>query len=166
MDFGLTELSIERTYNIELINEILSSDGIYEFISEDGAELSKQRFDVYGECWLKILSDGVCIGLYNIHQINGITFEGHVHMLTKYRKEYSDLGLKAVYSWLVSDGPECVKKIIVNIPEIYKNVIDFCERNGFKREGVNRLSHLKNGELYDLVMLGITLDEIKEVLNG
>ena len=55
-------------------------------------------------------------------------------------------------------------KVIAQVPFLYPNVKDFCLKNGFVVEGINRLSHQKDGVIVDQWLLGITRDEIEEGL--
>ena len=157
---------IERTRDIDLINTIMFDDDIFDTVSEDGTTKDRQRFDVYNEYWLKVLVNGELIGLYNLHHTNQSTLEAHVHILKKFRTDYSADSILKIYKWLVENCGSEVVKFISSIPVIYPNVLMFCLSNGFTHEGVNRSSYLKNGVVHDVDMVGITMKEIKEVLNG
>ena len=63
---------------------------------------------------------------------------------------------------LINDFP-CYKKVIVFIPIINKNVKMFALRIGFKEEGLNRQSYIKNGDIIDQWLMGMTQKEIKEI---
>ena len=157
---------IERTRDIDLINTIMFDDDIFDTVSEDGATKDRQRFDVYNEYWLKVLVNNELVGLYNLHHTNKSTLEAHVHILKKFRGEHSVNSILKVYEWLVENCGSEVVKFISNIPVIYPNVLRFCLSNGFKHEGVNRKSYLKNGSIHDVDMVGITKEEMKEVCHG
>ena len=155
---------VERTKDIELINSIMFNDDIFDVISEDRVTKENQRFDVYGECWLKVLCDETLIGLYNFHYINQSTLEAHVHILPEFRKAHSAESIIKIYQWIIDECDGAVSKFVCNIPSLYPNVLSFCLSNGFTLEGTNRKSHLKNGILHDINMVGITKKEIIEVL--
>ena len=157
---------IERTRDIDLINTIMFDDDIFDVISEDGTTKEGQRFNVYNEYWLKVLVGDELIGLYNLHHTNQSTLEAHVHILPKFRKEHSKSSILKVYEWLIDNCDEDVVKFISNIPAIYPNVLKFCLSNGFKHEGINRKSYLKNGLIHDVDMVGITKSEMKGVCYG
>lgn len=139
-------------------------DGIFDVISEDGVNKGDNRFNVYDEYWLKVTDNDDVIGIYNLHYINQSNLEAHIHILPKYRKKYSCSSILKVYEWLLN---ECsFSKITSFIPVIYPNVLSFALHHGFTHEGVNRKSHLKNNELHDVDMVGITKEEIKRFLHG
>lgn len=161
-----SRMIIERTYNIELINSVMFNDFIFDVISEDGVKKEDQRFDVYNEYWLKVIVDDDLVGLYNLHHMNRSTLEAHVHILPKFRKIHSQESILKVYEWLIENSGDGMVKFISFIPVIYPNVLRFCLSNGFTHEGVNRKSHLKNNVLHDVDMVGITKEEMKEVLHN
>ncbi len=49
-----------------------------------------------------------------------------------------------------------VQKIVATFPVMYKSTLRLGQRVGFKREGINRKSFLKDGELHDQYYLGLT----------
>ena len=157
---------IERTRDIDIINSIMFDDDIFDTVSEDGATKERQRFDVYNEYWLKVLVNNEVVGLYNLHHTNQSTLEAHVHILKRFRGDHSVNSILKAYEWLVENCGSEVVKFTSSIPVIYPNVLRFCLSNGFTHEGVNRKSYLKNGIVHDVDMVGITMKEIKEVLNG
>lgn len=157
---------IERTRDIDLINTIMFNDDIFNVVSEDGTTKERQRFDVYNEYWLKVLVGNKLVGLYNLHHSNQSTLEAHVHILPEFRNEHSQNSIIKVYGWLIENCGDEIVKFIAKIPSIYPNVLKFCLINGFKHEGINRKSYLKNGNLHDIDMVGITREEIKGVLDG
>jgi hypothetical protein len=161
-----TDLIIERTRDIDLINSVMFDDDIFNVISEDGATKERQRFDVYNEYWLKVTVDDDLVGLYNLHTTNQSTLEAHVHILPEFRKQHSNASIRKVYKWLIDNCGDEVVKFIANIPSIYPNVLRFCLSNGFTHEGINRKSYLKNNLIHDVDMVGITKEEMKGVLNG
>jgi RimJ/RimL family protein N-acetyltransferase len=157
---------VDRTYNIELIASVMFDDYVFDVMSEDGATKESQRFDVYEHCWLKAVVDGELIGLYHLIPRTGSTLEAHLHVLKEHRKEHARAGILKAYEWVLNNTDESMIKINALIPENHNNVLNFTLNNGFIHEGVNRKSHVKNNEIYDVNMVGITREEMKEVLNG
>lgn len=155
----------QRTFDIKLINSIMFHPEIFDCVSEDNQDVGSQEFDVNADCWVSMMVDDKCIGVYNMHPLNSATLEAHAHILPEYRKAHSNNSIVKMFEWILNECPEMYQKFIVNIPSIYPNVKRFCLRNGFTNEGVNRLSHRKNGDLCDIHMLGITKPEIERFLN-
>ena len=66
----------------------------------------------------------------------------------------------------MENSQEKIAKINVTIPENQVKVINFAKKVGFKKEGLNRDSYLKDGKLYGQQNLGITRKEIGVYLDG
>lgn len=163
---GASMIHAVRTYNKHLVIDFIETPEIWEVISEDGQERGTFRPEVEQECWLAMHNnDGTVVALYNFHAVNGITVEIHAHVLPEYRKEHSAATCLAAFRWMYDNEPEC-NKIIANVPNIYENVKNFAVRMGFSIEGVNRSSYRKNGGTHDQWSMGITRDEIKELIWG
>ena len=153
-----------RTFDTELIKSIITRDDIWSTVAEDGRKKEDYAPNVTDECWLLMTSNDDVVGLYNLHAHNAVTIEIHAHVLPEHRNEHSKETGHEALQWIYSNSPE-YKKVVAQIPVIYENVKRFTCGFGFKVEGVNRLSYLKNGAIVDQYLLGITRDEIKVYLN-
>jgi len=145
---------LERTHDVDYIKSVLAE--MWDCVCEDGHTLNDYKVETEANCWIK-MGD---YGLYVLHPANGSTLEIHAFILPEHRKNHSlDTG-KEILKWVANKSPEQYQKVIANVPHLYPNVKDFCIKNGFQIEGVNRLSHKKNGKLVDQWLLGITREEI------
>lgn len=149
-------MNLERTYNSEYIKSIVKE--MWDCVCEDGHSLETFDPEPTANCWVKLDE----IGLYNLHPSNSSTLEIHAFILPEHRAKHSEESGKEILKWILEKAPEQYQKVIAQVPFLYPNVKDFCVKNGFVVEGVNRLSHKKNGELVDQWWLGITRKEIKE----
>jgi RimJ/RimL family protein N-acetyltransferase len=154
-----------RTYDSALIKNIMFEPAIFDAVAEDGKDPIDVEFDVYADCWVEIRVDEDVIGVYNLHPHNSATLEIHAHILPEFRKKYSLDSGKCILQWVLDKCPEMYQKVIAQVPVIHENVKKFCIANGFKIEGVNRMSYRKNGKLVDQTLLGITRSEIEGFLN-
>lgn len=157
-------IEVTRTYDTELIKSILLEPCLWDTIAEDGQVKDDFEPAVEDECWLLMTHDETVIALYNYHTKNAITVEIHAHVLPEHRKKFSKATGAAALRWLITTNPQ-YQKVIAQIPHIYRNVMEFACSFGFIIEGINRLSYLKNGEIIDQWMLGITRKEIEAALN-
>ena len=153
-----------RIYDTDLIKALITRDDIWATVAEDGQLCSEFEPEVNAQCWLLMTSDDQHIGLYNLHAHNAVTVEIHAHVLPEYRAEHSRSTGASALKWLYDHHPE-YQKVVAQIPCIYENVKKFTCSFGFQLEGVNRLSYLKNGEIIDQWLLGMTRDEIGGFLN-
>ncbi len=153
-----------RTYNTDLVRQIMLRPEIFATCSEDGQDPADYQPDLAASCWLVMTApDDVLVGLYVLHQRNAVTLEIHAHVLPEHRKVYSESTGRAALAWVLEHVPDC-QKIIAHVPALYPNVRDFALRQGFHNEGTNRKSFLKGGKLYDQWHLGVTREELETCL--
>ena len=149
-------MKLERLYDVQLCQAVVHE--LWDDVSEDGA---KQPFwpDVVNEFWIGIFEDRLS-GIYRIHAINGVTWQIHALMVDRTNSKESG---KRILEWFYNE--DIGHKLIAEIPVIYEHVYHFTKKQGFKDEGVNRKSFMKNGELVDTYRLGITREEICQQLS-
>lgn len=152
---------VERIYDADLIKDICTRPEIWETISEDDYDPADFHVDL-NECWLMVGDDVEVMGLYNLHPINGITLQIHPMILKEFRGKAAYESGKLALKWVVENT--AYEKVFCYIPTIYRNVILFAMRCGMVKEGINRRSWLKNGKIHDMVLLGITRQEIEAMI--
>ena len=142
-------MKVERTLDLHKILKVLKDPEIFDRISEDGPT---------SDTWMPsmdeaiFLSDEDGIGVMIYHWINSVSLECHVQVLPEHRYKALEFGQAALnWAWENTEAT----KIVAQIPEIYPSVIKFAYKNGFSFEGVNKLSHKKNGSLHDQYYLGL-----------
>lgn len=148
----------ERIHDPELVKSVLLHPDIFATIAEDAADDFEP--DMEGSIWLAMLAPNL-VGLYQIERLNGITAQLHANVLPESRKAHSKATGWAALDWVMENLPD-IHKLIAVVPVIYPNVKAFTCSFGFREEGVNRESYLKNGEIHDQWILGITRPEIGE----
>lgn len=154
-------ITVERTYDVALINKIMFDPAIWDCIAEDGQIQDDFEPDVDNECWLLMAVDHAPIALYNIHALNTVTAQIHAHVLPEYRKQHSKETGKLALQYILKNSD--YQKIVAVIPETYENVKKFTLSFGFVEEGVSRKSIMKGGKLLDQWILGATRSEIEWV---
>lgn len=152
-------VTIERTFDINMIKSIVCHDDIYGFISDDYSPLADEYDPFIDDSiyWLLIKNSDVLCGLFMIHQANGITCELHTCVLPEHRGSKTTLYTKNLFDWVFSNTK--YKKVITHVPSFNSAALLLAEKSGMKREGINRLSFLKNGQIYDQFLLGKTYQE-------
>ena len=160
-------MRISRTFDPQIVRSVMCSPAIWETVAEDNQIPETFDPEMVADCWLKIVSGGTLLGLYNIHAHNSVTLEIHAQILPEYRREFGKESSRLVLEWIVSnEEAEGYEKVIAQIPTLYPKVKHFTLNAGFQEEGINRLSYRKNGQLYDQWLLGITRPEIEAFLGG
>lgn len=150
-------MKAERTLDYGLAIHVINQ--MFDNICED--EVSAYIPDVVNENWV-VLSDNELIGLYRLHQLGSVTHQIHAMILPDKRKEYAKESGRVILQWCLDNLD--FKKLIAEIPAKYMNVYHFTKGQGFKDEGINRMSFMKDGELWDKYNLGMTRQEVEEWL--
>ena len=153
-------LSADRTYDVALIWSIVFTPDLWETVHEDNPPTFKP--DVINEAWVLITDNNDPIGCYNLHQLNNITWQIHAFILPEYRIHAKESG-RIILKWCLDNLD--FKKIQANIPVLYPNVYHFTLHQGFKDEGLNRKSYMKDNKLHDQHCLGITREEVEGIIN-
>ena len=95
------------------------------------------------------------VAVFWFRQVNSITWEAHTNVRPKYwgdsrGTEMTKQGLEVA---LADTG---AKKLIALIPENCPEVMKACEGIGFRQEGRQTESWLKDGKLHDQIHYGLT----------
>jgi hypothetical protein len=94
---------------------------------------------------------------------NSVTTLIHPYV-TKNHKGSGFYMIKAFLEWFLTNSKEDANKVNVKIPTFNKVGKNMALKIGFKEEGIDRQSYQRDGKFYDQYLLGITKNEIKEVL--
>lgn len=148
-------VKLERTFDDELIRE--THKLLWGEIAEEGLE--EFNPDPYAHCYFACYIPEF-IGLWVLEPVNAVTLDIHAEILKPYRR-YAAESLAELYRWFLMQ--ERYHKITASIPTFRKHVYRFAKQNGFRDEGVNRQSYLKD-QFYDQWLLGITRQEVRGFL--
>lgn len=150
-------MMVDRTLDAGLIIDILMDDDIFDAISEDGGTHEDLKVDVFKDHWLHIIdnkegnSNWPIMGCVQFKKIFKNTYDCHVHILPKYRKEFSlEVGDK-ILEWCEKHLPGV--QLITNVPVICKNVKLWLEAFGFVETGILEKAWTKSGQLNDMWIL-------------
>jgi len=147
-----------RTLDYGLASRVC--EAVFDEISEDGVD--SYLPDVVNEFWITLIEGDELIGLYRLHQVSAITYQIHAMILPEHRKQYAKQSGEIILVWCLKNLK--FTKLIAEIPKKYENVYRFTKSMGFKDEGVNRSSYLKDGIEWDAHRLGQTKQEIESWL--
>lgn len=143
----------ERLFDIGTVVNTMNT--MWDAVSEDGAPPYKP--DLINELWIGIYMGGFYIGMFRLHQLTSVCWQGHIFILPEFRKQSDGIG-KAMKRWIVENVD--AKKVIAEIPECFPNVVAFLERHGFTKQGFNADSFSKNG-LIGTHQLGMKIEDMK-----
>lgn len=140
---------VKRTTDSEVIKAILLNPAIYDTIIDDNSPEPKDFQPPMSEGYRYYAGyvNDVIIGLMIYHPyLDGE--ECHVQVLPQHRKEYAKKF--GEQSLLLMDR---TRPLYAEIPEFYKNVLDFAKLNSFKVIDTQLNNFLKHGKTYNTKVL-------------
>jgi RimJ/RimL family protein N-acetyltransferase len=152
---------LERTKDLYLIKTFMMQPEIYRHAAEDGASLDPEFTESGREVWLLAIKDNEAIGIVNTTLENGSTAWFHPYILKSNKQDYLLL-INLFLKWFDQYFPVEIQKLNTYVPSYAKKAYEVVMRAGFKDEGLNRKSYLKNGKLWDRHLVGL----IRGELNG
>jgi len=155
-------MKTQRSYDAALIRSIIAR--YFADIAEDGFDMDNYWPDVVNEYWLQMTVNKQTVALYPFERKSQVMAEVHAFVLPHHRRAYGMLSSRAALEWMVDNFDWCMK-IQSCVPVIYRHIKIYSLRNGFKAEGIMRKSYLKDGQLIDRTIIGITRDEIKHSIH-
>ncbi len=121
-------------------------------VTEDGTSDDCFDLDVYRDCWLSCDDNKA---LFHITAFNRTTLDLHCYIPKENRNKSKQYGLMAI-NWIKEDSPEMYKKIITQVPSVYRHIKIYVKSLGFECEGSYKDAFLKNNKLYDLNLFGMS----------
>jgi len=157
--------SVKRITDREIVESFVFDDDLWERSSEDGSP--KEISDLYlyaPQCYYLLVNHGGSnVGLMVCHEGMSKVVEVHIKVKNKDRKQHAKMVGFICLKWLMMNTE--YNKVITWVPSIYPHVRNFCKRKfGFTEEGCNRRSFLKNGEMIDMFLYGLTREEIEVMI--
>lgn len=147
---------LTRTRDMELVRSIVSHPAIWPHISDDGPTTPDDIEDVEALHWM-LVSAGEPLGLFMVHAHNIVCYEMHTCLLPHAWGAPAKEAAQRLLAWAFEET-DC-KKMITAVPAYNRAALRFAKAGGMVQEGINRASILRNGELVDQIMLGITEKE-------
>ena len=147
----MTEYTCQRLLDYGVVMSTISE--LWDEIAEDDAP--PYQPDVVNEYYIGIFADNKYIGMYRLHQLKSVLWEGHAFILNR---EHSDASGTAIKKWIV-ENLEGAKKVIAHAPECFPNVINFLKRMGFVEQGYSSDSYTKNG-VVGLYQFGMKVEDM------
>lgn len=151
-------MRIERTWDRELVEAIITHPAIYGVISDDGApDQSECSIPNLNRIYALLVEDGGVGGCYLVWPQNSFTLEIHTCLLPNCRGKKAAKAARLVLDWVFSNT--ACEKLITQVPAFNRAALIYARRAGLKDEGVNRASFKKDGVMHDQYLLGITRAE-------
>lgn len=146
---------IERTFDEEFISRIALNEEIIDDMLQDGESIADCGFNFEQTVYLKYKD----FGLFILKPITNTVVDIHPVFLKGQRSEaVKAMGL--ALNWIFENCHSMLNKVVAQFPANRKEIKLYALKCGFKVEGINRESFLKNGKYLDQVMVGITRGEV------
>lgn len=145
---------LARIYDVDLINSVLMHPSIADHLCDDYTVGAKVQ-DAESLEWIGVHKDGACHGVFLLIPQNSVTVDIHTALLPDVRGKQSKQAGKLLLDLIFSR----YHKAVTSVPSNNRVAAWFAGSLGFKHEGVNRQSFLKNGVLLDQVLMGMTREE-------
>lgn len=141
-------LSVARIADESAIRSIVHHPDIWGRVAEhDGLQWRYEPNDVY----LGVFREEMLVGVWHVQSKNGVCGIVHPMILPEHRTISSD-SEKLLCSWLKVNSK--ARKLIAEIPSIYRDVVWFASRCGYNREGRLRNACQRRGDVMDLIIMG------------
>lgn len=146
-------ITLQHLNDLDLINRVILDVAVNDDISDDASRNHEiQQLPHTFEC-LGIYQNEEIKGLFMLVPQNAVTAEIHTCLLLR-GKEAFQAG-RLLLDYLFSK----YQKAISYTPSTNKKALFYALRLGFKKEGVLTQSFLKNGDLLDQTLVGLTKGE-------
>jgi RimJ/RimL family protein N-acetyltransferase len=147
-----------RTVNLERVRVILTHPKIYPLIGDDFAP-DREQFKANEDprIWyvLALDDDNSNGGLFTFLPDSNVCWQVHVSMLPEFWGEKAKQAGAEIVPWIWERTP--CRRIIASVPIINRLALRYGVKvMGLQPFGVNKASFLKNGQMWDQVLLGVS----------
>lgn len=152
-------MTFVRTEDMSLVRTVMVNPAIYPHISDDGSPPAEefQPVDHPSIWYVRVDEGGDLLGLFMFVPHGVACWEVHTCLLPSAWGDHARAAGFGVIEWIWGNTPCC--RIITNVPNCNRLALRFAQAAGLENFGVNEKSYLKNGKLYDQIMLGISRPE-------
>ncbi len=140
----------------DLIKGIITHEKLYDDVTDDFSPSRAEYEPVMhpSVLYLIVRDHGTLQGLFFFHPINAVTFEVHTCLLPHAWGHAARLIAREMLKWLWQET-DCVR-LVTSVPEYNRKASIFARAAGMKEYGRNPESFMKGGQLYDILLLGIS----------
>lgn len=150
-------MRVKRIFNRELLMSVLGKPDLWKVMNEDGVGSPEEYRPSMGRLSaIALLGDedalhGFLVGTHRTQTVMDV----HVAIDPAFWGAKANVALGRAGCKELFDLHPRVHKLVAAIPVTDKQVLRYAQRVGFQREGINRASFLRNGELLDQTYVGL-----------
>jgi RimJ/RimL family protein N-acetyltransferase len=149
-------MRVQRVYNQELLRSVILQPRLWKAISEDGSIGPDQYYpDMESIYAIALTHEDALHGFVLGREYTDSVSEIHIAIAPDYwgHEHNVELGKMGTTALFEQTGAQ---KLVASIPVDDKEVLRFAQRVGFQREGVNKQSFRRDGQLLDQYYVGLT----------
>lgn len=147
-------MTFTRTFDFGTIGAIMRDPALYQvddfgppreqFVPREDAEIR----------YVLVEDAGEVLGLFILAPQNAITHEVHTRLLPKAWGAKAAEAALGLIDWVWQNTPAL--RLVTMVPCYNRLAVKFAERAGMKEYGRNPASWMRNGKLWDQILLGIS----------
>lgn len=147
-------MRLERTQDAELIKSVVTHDSIWPHVSEDGVPRETWEPLIHEQIYqLAIYDDEGLGGCFILTPFSSVCWEVHTCILPTHRGHKAREATKLCADWMFANT-EC-QHIITKVPSYNRPAYKLAVDTGLRNIGMIESAWTKNGEIYDLYLLGV-----------
>lgn len=149
-------MKFERSTDWELIKSVMTHPKIWPHITDDFA-VKVEAFEPinHESAWYVLVKDGEeLLGLFALYPENRVCWKVHTCLLPNAWGRRARQAAREGVKW-VFDNTECLR-LITDVPEYNILAYRFAQMGGMVEFGKNPRSYMKNGQLQNVFMLGVS----------
>lgn len=134
----------------------MTHPNIYPHITDDGCPPVEQFEPVISPAiwYVEARDNDVLLGLWAFVPQNAVCWEVHTCLLPHAWGDTAAIAAKELASW-IWENTDC-RRIVTTVPAYNRLAYRFARKAGMTEYGRNPKSFLKNGKLYDQLLLGLS----------
>ena len=150
-----------RTHDLALIRSIMTHEKVWPAITDDLAGDPKDFMPVDHPAtyYLAAHEGDHFLGIWMLNPENSVTWDVHTCLLPSAWGELAVRAAVHAIQW-VWDNTPCLR-LVTKVPVFNRLALRFARMAGMVEYGRNPKSFLKNGQLHDQILLGISKPEVQ-----
>lgn len=152
-------VTVERTYDMELVRQAIVHPRVYAAAADDGSPPPDefQPTEHPAIIYLAVHVGRMFGGVFTLVPVNTATLEVHTALLPEAWGAAAVSAQQAGMAWVWENTN--ARRIITQVPAFNTLARRYAQRAGFTPFGINPRSFLRDGQLHDIVLLGISKEQ-------
>lgn len=154
-------MTLERTFDYDLVKYIVTHPKIYGRIGDDGSPAPDDWQPIQSDAvWYVLVKDETTVlGVFTLIPKNLVTYELHTCLLPEAWGVRASMAATELRMWVWDQIPQ-VQRVITTVPEENSLALRFAKKAGMKSYGFNPDSFLHHGKLMGEHLLGISRRDV------